>query len=99
VPQARNSFRVLSDFTLVYALSAYIVARAETTIEEEVNKETIEARKAVSKSKPALLIIFIAAPFSFVVYFLPLFIGVFTISLLWSDMAGVLDLFLKEWAK
>src|SRR5450759_4243687 len=47
---------------LIYVFIAYCVARAEAAIEQQVNKDTVEANKKVLNSKPLMQLVFIALP-------------------------------------
>lgn len=76
---------------LIYAFVAFSVARVESAIEGQTNKETVEANKIVAGSKPLLSLAFIALPFSIFVYSMPYALGLFSISLLWSDSMSVVS--------
>ncbi|MHB1015072.1 MAG: hypothetical protein ACYC2W_07315 [Desulfurivibrionaceae bacterium] len=74
---------------LIYAFIAFSVARIEAAVERQTNKETVEATKIITDSKPLLALMFLIFPFSVFVYSMPYVLGAFAINLLWSDSMTV----------
>ncbi|MBI3223086.1 MAG: hypothetical protein HYZ46_08535, partial [Nitrosomonadales bacterium] len=75
---------------LMYAFVAFLVARMEAAIENEVDNAVVESRKSVTQSKSLLILVLCITPFSIVVYSMPFVFGAFSIMLLWSDSMSVL---------
>jgi len=75
---------------LIYVFIAFCVARFEAAIENQVNKETVEARRNVANSKSLMVFVFLILPFSVFVYSMPYAMGALGITLLWSDSMSVI---------
>lgn len=75
---------------LMYAFLCFVVARMEISIECEVDEAVISSRNKIKEKKGLLALVFLIAPFSFVVYSLPYVFGIVSIVLLWSDSMSVL---------
>lgn len=75
---------------LIYAFLGFVVARIEISIECEVDEAVISSRNKVKDKKGLLVLAFLIAPFSLVVYSLPFAFGIFSIVLLWADSMAVL---------
>lgn len=75
---------------LMYAFLCFVVARMEASIECEVDEAVISSRNKIKEKKGLLALVFLIAPFSFVVYSLPYILGIVSIILLWSDSMSVL---------
>ncbi|MFZ3019739.1 MAG: hypothetical protein WA056_14920 [Gallionella sp.] len=76
---------------LFYAFIAFVVSRLEAAIENVTDKETVESYKKVQESKFLLGVSLLALPLSVFVYSMPYILGVFAISLLWSDSMSVVS--------
>lgn len=88
-PENSNLIPGFLGLALIYAFVAFSVARIEAAFEGQTNKDTVEANKIIIGSKSLLSFAFLALPFSIFVYSMPYALGLFAISLLWSDSMSV----------
>jgi hypothetical protein len=75
---------------LTYTFCCFIVARAEAAVEGELDKDAIEHRDKIKEKKGLLALGCLLAPFTVLVYSMPLVVGGFSIFLLWPDSLRVL---------
>lgn len=80
---------------LIYTFLAFCVARAEAIGEGMTNPEGVTHKASKSESWNRLIFAALFAPFSFVVYSMPLALGIAAIVLLWSDSVAVLSAILR----
>jgi hypothetical protein len=76
---------------LMYTFLAFCVARAEATGENMSDPAILARLESRSKSKLYMAFAVLGSPFSFVVYSMPLALGLTSILLLWSDSIAVLS--------
>ncbi|WP_295749827.1 hypothetical protein [Undibacterium sp.] len=77
---------------LIYSFLAFIVARTEVSLDQEVNKDTVATRKAIAENKGAFYFALLISPLSLVVYSTPYAVGAVAIALLWGDSISILGL-------
>ncbi|WP_147459052.1 hypothetical protein [Pseudomonas sp. AOB-7] len=75
---------------LIYTFIAFVVARLESSIEQQLDEQTVTHLETIKNSKPLLIISALTMPLALIVYSLPYALGVFSIVLLWPDSTAVL---------
>jgi hypothetical protein len=75
---------------LMYTFLAFCIARLEAVSEDFSDPAVVAGLAARFRSKLQMAVALTSAPFSFIVYSMPLFLGLISIILLWSDSMAVL---------